>query len=151
MKDSETNNNLKVKKHWQLQVWANPSKHFKTPMNHNPAVVEFANIIWSPIMSDTNNLNKMPIIQNTPLHTLTGYTREPKHNYTFNSKTEILSGKHHLTLHASQLRQQLHLQQTLDSLMLQAMNSRHKKQTIYDNDDCNSNCVTMNSSTQNNA
>ena len=54
MKDSETNNNLKVKKHWQLQVWANPSKHFKTPMNHNPAVVEFANIIWSPIMSDTN-------------------------------------------------------------------------------------------------
>lgn len=95
-------------------------------------IIEYANTIWSPIASETN-ISKLQTIQNQALRTITGCTRDTNTQH-LHEETKILPLNTHLKLHASQLRQQaLHPEHPLHTLTTQNTNHRHKKQTIFDN------------------
>ena len=95
-------------------------------------LIEYANTVWSPNTSDTN-INKLQTIQNTALRTVTGCTLDTNKEH-LHTETLTLPIKQHLQLHASQYRQMaLHPEHPLHQYTLQDTNPRHKKQTIFDN------------------
>jgi len=95
-------------------------------------VLEYSNTVWSPITSDTN-INSLQKIQNTALRVATGCTQDTNIQH-LHDETQILPLKQHLKLHASQYRQKtLHPDHPLHHLTHQDTSRRHKKQTIYDN------------------
>ena len=85
-----------------------------------------------PIIADTNT-NKLQIVQNSALRTITGCTQDTNINH-LHTETSTLPIKDHLQLHASQLRQQsLNVNHTLHHLTTQPNPPRMMKQTIYHN------------------
>ena len=64
--------------------------------------MEYANTIWSPIISNTN-IKKLQNIQNTALQ-ITGCTRDANTQHLYD-KTKVLLMDIHLKLHATQLKQ----------------------------------------------
>ena len=96
-------------------------------------VLEYANTVWSPIISHTNT-QKLQTIQNTALRTITGCTLDTNIQH-LHSETLTLPIQEHLKLHASQYRQKaLYENHPLHHLTQQPPNGRRKKQTIFDND-----------------
>ena len=66
-------------------------------------IIEYANTIWSPIISSTF-FNKLQKIQNAALRTITGCPLDTN-TQNLHSETKILPLQNHLKLHASQLTQ----------------------------------------------
>ena len=66
-------------------------------------IIEYANNIWSPIISSTS-LNKLQKIQNAALRTITGCTLDTNTQH-LHSEIKILPLQNRLKLHASQLTQ----------------------------------------------
>ena len=95
-------------------------------------IMEHANTIWSPIISDTNT-SKLQTVQNKALRAITGCTLDTNTAH-LHKETKILPIATHLKLHASQLRQQAqHPSHPLHQLSQQPPNNRYKKQTIFHN------------------
>ena len=89
-------------------------------------IIEYANTIWSPIISSTS-LNKLQKIQNAALTTMAGCTLDTNTQH-FHSETKILP----LQIHASQLTQKgSHLTHPLDLLTTQEAHPRYKKQSTF--------------------
>ena len=96
--------------------------------------LEYANTIWSPIVSKTN-INKLQTIQNTALRVATGCTKDTNLQH-LHEETSILPLKNHLQLHASQIRQKAeHPSHPLHSLIPQNHQPRFIRQTIFHNRD----------------
>ena len=94
-------------------------------------VIEYASTIWSPIISDVN-LNKLQIIQNDALRTITGCTSDTNTQH-LHVETKILPLRNHIRLHASQMRQKSQLPtHPLHDLNNPDKNLRQKKETIFD-------------------
>jgi hypothetical protein len=114
--------------HWgkQKETIINTYKAITLP------ILEYANTIWSPIISDTN-INKLQTIQNKALRIATGCTTDTNIQH-LHEESQILPIKEHLILHASQLRQQAqHPQHPLHHLTQQTPPNRYKKPTIFNN------------------
>ena len=95
-------------------------------------ILEYANTIWSPIISQTNT-QKLQTVQNTALRTVTGCTLDTNAEH-LHSETLTLPLREHFKLHSSQLRQLAQdPEHTLHHLTQQEANPRHKKQTPFDN------------------
>ena len=95
-------------------------------------IIEFANTIWSPIISFTS-LNKLQKIQNAALRTITGCTIDTNTQH-LHSETKILPLQNHLKLHASQLTQKAsHPTHPLHPLTTQEAHPRYKKQSTFNN------------------
>ena len=84
-------------------------------------IIEYANTIWSPIISSTS-LNKLKKIQNAPLRSITGCTLDTNTQH-LHSETKILPLQNHLKLHASQLTQKA------SHPLIPYIHSPHKKPT----------------------
>ena len=95
-------------------------------------IIEYANAIWSPIISSTF-LNKLQISQNAALRTITGCTLNTNTQH-LHSETKILPLKNPLKLHASQLTQKAsHPTHPLRSLNTQEAHPKYKKQSTFNN------------------
>ena len=95
-------------------------------------IIEYANTIWSPVISATN-IGALQTVQNSALRTITGCTRDTNAVH-LHQETKILPIEMHLKLHASQLRQQAqHPDHTLHALTRQLPTPRLKKQTVFNN------------------
>src|SRR6476619_1238708 len=95
-------------------------------------VIEYGNIFWSAIISDTN-LNKLQTTQNTALRIITGCTADTNIQH-LHTETQILPLSTHLKLRISQLRQKAQLPTNpLHSLTKQNPSRRQMKQTIFEN------------------
>ena len=100
------------------------------PINTGP-ILEYASTIWSPIVS-TTGITKLQTIQNMALRIATGCTSDTNIQQIHN-KTNILPLNAHLKLHSSQLRQKSqHPTLPLHKFTVLTENERHKKQTIFD-------------------
>ena len=88
--------------------------------------------MWSPIAS-TTGITKLQTIQNMALRIATGCTSDTNIQHLHN-ETNILPLNAHLKLHSSQLRQKSqHPTHPLHKFTVLTENERHKKQTIFDN------------------
>ena len=95
-------------------------------------ILEYASTIWSPIAS-TTGITKLQTIQNMALRIATGCTSDTNIQHLHN-ETNILPLSAHLKLHSSQLRQKSqHPTHPLHKFTVLTENERHKKQTIFDN------------------
>ena len=95
-------------------------------------ILEYASTIWSPIAS-TTGITKLQTIQNMALRIATGCTSDTNIQHLHN-ETNILPLNAHLKLHSSQLRQKSqHPTHPLHKFTVLTENERHKKQTIFDN------------------
>ena len=95
-------------------------------------ILEYASTIWSPIAS-TTGITKLQTIQNMALRIATGCTSDTNIQHLHN-ETNILPLNAHLKLHSSQLRQKIqHPTHPLHKFTVLTENERHKKQTIFDN------------------
>ena len=95
-------------------------------------MIEYANTIWSPIISSTS-FNKLQKIQNAALRTITGRTLDTNTQH-LHSETKILPLQNHLKLHASQLTLQVsHSIHPLHPLTTQEAYPRYKKQSTFNN------------------
>ena len=95
-------------------------------------ILEYASTIWSPIAS-TTGITKLQTIQNMALRIATGCTSDTNIQHLHN-ETNILPLNAHLNLHSSQLRQKSHHPtHPLHKFTVLTENERHKKQTIFDN------------------
>ena len=95
-------------------------------------ILEYASTIWSPIAS-TTGITKLQTIQNMALRIATGCTSDTNIQHLHN-ETNILPLNTHLKLHSSQLRQKSqHPTHPLHKFTVLTENERHKKQTIFDN------------------
>ena len=95
-------------------------------------IIEYANTIWSPIISSTS-LNRLQKIQNAALRTITGCTLDTNTQH-LHSKTKILPLQNHLKLHASQLTQKAsHPTHPLYPFTTQEAHSKYKKQSTFNN------------------
>ncbi len=93
-------------------------------------VIEYANTIWSPIISDTN-LQKLQTIQNTALRVITGCTSDTSIQH-LHDETKTLPLNNHLKLHALQLRHKTNLpSHPLHPLTSQTECPRRMKLTIF--------------------
>jgi hypothetical protein len=97
-------------------------------------VIEYANTVWSPIVSDTN-IKKLQIVQNKALRTVTGCTQDTNEQH-LHEETKVLPIQQHLILHASQLRQKSQLaSHPLNKLTNPTKPKRLLKPTIFNNVD----------------
>ena len=104
-------------------------------------ILEYANTIWGPIISQTN-INKVQIIQNAALRIATGCTRDTNIQH-LHDETKILPVSTHLKLLASQFKQQSqNPQHPLYSLTLRTKPPRLMKQTIFLNNNFTSHIET---------
>ena len=95
-------------------------------------ILEYASTIWSPIAS-TTGITKLQTIQNMALRIATGCTSDTNIQHLHN-ETNILPLNAHLKLHSSQLRQKSqHPTHPLHKFTVLTEKERHKKQTIFDN------------------
>ena len=95
-------------------------------------ILEYVSTIWSPIAS-TTGITKLQTIQNMALRIATGCTSNTNIQHLHN-ETNILPLNAHLKLHSSQLRQKSqHPTHPLHKFTVLTENERHKKQTIFDN------------------
>ena len=95
-------------------------------------ILEYASTIWSPIAS-TTGITKLQTIQNMALRIATGCTSDTNIQHLHN-ETNILPLNAHLKLHSSQLRlKSQHPTHPLHKFTVLTENERHKKQTIFDN------------------
>ena len=95
-------------------------------------IIEYANTIWSPIISSTS-LNKLQKIQNAALRIITGCTLDTNTQH-LHSQTKILPLQNHLKFHASQLTQKAsHPTHPLHPLITQEAHHRYKKQSTFNN------------------
>ena len=95
-------------------------------------VLECASAVWSPIAS-TAGITKLQAIQDMALRIATGCTSDTNIQHLHN-ETNILPLNAHLKLHSSQLRQKSqHPTHPLHKFTVLTENERHKKQTIFDN------------------
>ena len=95
-------------------------------------IIEYANTIWSPIISFTS-LNKLKKIQNAALRTITGCTLDTNIQ-NLHSETKILPLQNHLKIHASQPTQKAsHPIHPLQPLTRQEAHPRYKKQSTFNN------------------
>ena len=95
-------------------------------------ILEYVSTIWSPIAS-TTGITKLQTIQNMALRIATGCTSDTNIQHLHN-ETNILPLNAHLKLHSSQLRQKSqHPTHPLHKFTVLTENERHKKQTIFDN------------------
>ena len=95
-------------------------------------ILEYASTIWSPIAS-TTGITQLQTIQNMALRIATGCTSDTNIQHLHN-KTNILPLNAHLKLHSSQLRQKSqHPTHPLHKFTVLTENERHKKQTMFDN------------------
>ena len=100
-------------------------------------ILEYASAIWSPI-ANTTGITKLQTIQNMALRIATGCTSDTNIQHLHN-ETNILPLNAHLKLHSSQLRKKSqHPTHPLHKFTVLTENERHKKQTIFDN---NNNCT----------
>ena len=98
--------------------------------------LEYASTVWSPNAAPTN-INKLQIVQNAALRTVTGCTKDTPIQH-LNDETSSLPFSNHLQLHSSLLRQRSHL----DSHPLfpytdphRYDNKRYLRPTIFHNKD----------------
>ena len=95
-------------------------------------ILEYVSTIWSPIAS-TTGITKLQTIQNMALRIATGCTSDTNIQHLHN-ETNILPLNAHLKLHSSQLRQKSqHPTHPLHKFTVLTENERHKKKTIFDN------------------
>ena len=95
-------------------------------------IIEYANTIWSPIISSTS-LNKFQKIQNAALRTITGCTLDTNTQH-LHSETKIFPLQNHLKLHASQLTQKaFNPTHSLHPLTTQEAHPKYKKQSTFNN------------------
>ena len=119
--------------HWKV----GPAPVYKANYNYNykaitRPILEYASTIWSPIAS-TTGITKLQTIQNMALRIATGCTSDTNIQHLHN-ETNILPLNAHLKLHSSQLRQKSqHPTHPLHKFTVLTENERHKKQTIFDN------------------
>src|SRR5688572_4938108 len=94
--------------------------------------IEYANTVWSPIISDTN-LQKLQTTKNNTLRIITGCTSDTNTQH-LHKETKTLPLFNHLQLHASQLRQKSQLStHPLHDLNRPTNCPRQKKETIFEN------------------
>ena len=72
------------------------------------SILEYANTIWSPIISNTN-IKYLQTIQNTALHIATGCTQDTNTQHLHN-EIKVLPMDTHLKLYATQLKQLIETQ-----------------------------------------
>ena len=93
-------------------------------------IIEYANTIWSPIISYTS-LKKFQKIQNSALRTITRCSQDT-HTQHLNSETKILPLQSQFKLHASQFIQKAsHPTHPLHPLTTQKAHFRYKKQSTF--------------------
>jgi hypothetical protein len=94
--------------------------------------LEYANTIWSPIISDTN-LNKLQTVQNAALRLASGCTRDTNLQH-LHCETQTLPIRDHLKLHASLLRDKSHdVHHPLFPCLISSPPKRVMKETIFHN------------------
>ena len=93
-------------------------------------ILEYANTIWSPIISNTS-INKLQTIQNTALRIATGCTKDTNTQH-LHDETSVLPIRTHLKLHATQLKQLTQTQaHPLHHLNADSNPPRNMKATIF--------------------
>ena len=117
---------LLISTHWGKSKKTSITTYIKLLLS----IIEYANTIWSPIISSTS-FNKLQKIQNAALRTITGCTLDTN-TQNLHSETKILPLQNHLKLHASQLTQKAsHPTHSLHPLTTQEAHSRYKKQFLH--------------------
>ena len=76
-------------------------------------ILEYANTIWSPIISNIN-IKKLQTIQSTTLHNVTGCTRETNTQH-LHDKTNFFPTGTHFKLHATKFKQLTQHKHTLSN------------------------------------